>query len=81
MKSMIGLCSFVVGSILLSACGGSEEAKSPSDRASTAPDLERQWRVQLRRLRRHAPHSGIRAQGRVRRELVRGVRLVRGCER
>jgi len=39
MKSMIGLCSFVIGSIFLGACGGSEEAKSPSDRAATRQTL------------------------------------------
>lgn len=39
MKSIIGVCSFVFGSILLTACGASEEAKSPSDRASTHQTL------------------------------------------
>jgi hypothetical protein len=39
MKHMIGFCSFVLGSMFLPACGGSEEAKGPSDRASTSQTL------------------------------------------
>jgi hypothetical protein len=39
MKYMIGFLSVVVGSTFLGACGGSEEAKSPSDRASTLQTL------------------------------------------
>ncbi|MEI9938463.1 MAG: hypothetical protein WDO69_14685 [Pseudomonadota bacterium] len=39
MKYMIGFCSFVFGSIFLTACGASEEAKSPSEGASTRQTL------------------------------------------
>lgn len=39
MKYVIGLYSFVFGSMFLTACGASEEAKSPSDRASTRQTL------------------------------------------
>jgi hypothetical protein len=39
MKYMFVFYSFVLGSTLLTACGGSEDAKSPSDRASTRQTL------------------------------------------
>jgi|SRR6187431_1735097 len=39
MKYLIGFCNFVICSMFLSACGGSEEAKSPNDRASTRQTL------------------------------------------
>jgi len=39
MKHIIGFCSFVLASMLLPACGGSEEAKSPSDGAGARQTL------------------------------------------
>jgi len=39
MKSMVVSFSFVFGSMFLTACGGSEEAKSPSERAATRQTL------------------------------------------
>src|SRR3954470_24479218 len=39
MKSMIGISSCLFGSILLAACGGSEEPRNPSDSATTRQTL------------------------------------------
>jgi len=39
MKHIIGICSLLLGSVLLSACGGSEEPKSPSDGGSSRQTL------------------------------------------